>query len=237
MDTSFLEGLGLTKSEIKLYISLLETGTTKVGRIIEKSGLASSAVHNCLNSLSEKGLLTYVKKGKIKHYQAVAPKRLIEIIDEKRKRILEVLPELEAKQKGKETQEAEIFEGTKGIFVMLNQLIEDSKPRDEYLFFSYSEKEHSEEMHKTFQKYDLIRKEKGLVVKGLAVPGADIPSQKRKTLQIKYPSTPIPKGLTIFKNRVCFYAWGEKPVGYMIKSEQIAQLFRKLFEEIWEKEK
>ena len=121
MDASILEDLGLSKGEIKVYLTLLELGTTKVDQIIEKSGMASSAVHNSINTLIDKGLISYIKKGKIKFYQAVPPKQLIDFIEEKKKKVLEILPELEMKQKlAKEKQETEIFEGIKGITTMLN---------------------------------------------------------------------------------------------------------------------
>ncbi|MBW3003756.1 helix-turn-helix domain-containing protein, partial [Candidatus Woesearchaeota archaeon] len=45
MDTTILEDLGLSSGEIKVYLALLELGSTKVGRVIEKTGMASSAVH------------------------------------------------------------------------------------------------------------------------------------------------------------------------------------------------
>ena len=89
MDISILEELGLSKGEAKLYLTLLQIGESKVGGIIGKSNMASSAVHNSVNSLINKGIVSYIKKGKIKFYQAVPPKQLIEFIEGKKKRFLE----------------------------------------------------------------------------------------------------------------------------------------------------
>ena len=237
MDTSSLEGLGLTKSEIKLYITLLELGSTKVGPAIEKSALASSAVHNALNSLIEKGLIGFIKKGKIKYYHAVSPKQLVDYIEEKKKRVMEILPELESKAKPLEEQEAEVFEGKKGVIAMLNILIEDSKPGDDYLFFNIDIQEMNNDLMEFFNQYHTKRYDKGLNSKGLALKNTTRPVPPRKGLHMKYVSTPIPNGATIFKNKICFYAWGEKPVGYLIKSKQIADSYKKLFYEIWERGK
>ena len=60
MDTSILEDLGLTQAEIKVYIALLELGSSSAGQILEKSGLQNSVVHRALNSLIEKGLISYI---------------------------------------------------------------------------------------------------------------------------------------------------------------------------------
>ena len=42
MDTSILEDLGLTQAEIKVYVGLLELGSSSAGHILEKSGLQNS---------------------------------------------------------------------------------------------------------------------------------------------------------------------------------------------------
>ena len=77
MEEEILQSLGFTYAEAKVYLLLLELGSVKVGRIIEKSGLQSSTIHNTLNSLTDKGYITHVLKGKIKIYQAVDPKNVL----------------------------------------------------------------------------------------------------------------------------------------------------------------
>ena len=218
MDTAILEDLGLSKGEIKVYLTLLELGPTKVGKIIEKSGMASSAVHNSLNSLIEKGLVSYIKKGEIKFYRAVPAKQLIDFIEEKKKKILEILPELEVKQKlAEEKQEAEVFEGTKGIMAMLNQLIEDGRKGDEYHFFSAFSEEKNEEIQNFFRKFDTKRAENGLIVKGLAPIQIKYLFEGRKILNMRFVDFPILSDVSIFKNKVAFIAWGGKPVGYFYR--------------------
>lgn len=234
MDTSILEDLGLSKGEIKAYLTLLELGPTKVGRIIEKSKMASSAVHNSLNTLIEKGLVSYIKKGKIKFYQAVPAKQLIDFIEDKKKKVLQILPELELKQRlAEEKQEAEIFEGTKGIMAMLNRLIEDGKKGDEYRFFATFLEEKNEEIQNFFRKFDVKRVEKELIVKGLAQTKIKHLFEGRKILRMKFVDFPIPSDISIFKNKVAFIAWGDKPIGYLIRSPQIYEMFGKFFESIW----
>lgn len=234
MDTSILEDLGLSKGEIRVYLTLLRIGSTKVGRIIEKSGMASSAVHNSANSLIEKGLISYIKSGKIKFYQAVPAKQLIDFIEEKKKKVIDILPNLELMQNmAEEKQEAEIFEGIKGITSMLNILIEDAEKGDEYLFFSMNIKGQNEEIQNFFSKYDIKRKEQGVIVKGLASKELRQLFVKRKTLQMKYPDFPVPSNIGIFKEKVTMFSWNEKPIGYLIRSKQIAEMYKDFFNRIW----
>src|SRR3989339_1914995 len=97
MDTSILEDIGLTGAEIKVFMTLLELGSSSAGKVVEKSGLQNAVVHRAFHSLAEKGLVTYVFNGRIKEYQAIEPKLLIDFIEEKKKKLEKILPELEAR--------------------------------------------------------------------------------------------------------------------------------------------
>src|ERR687896_128798 len=52
-----MESLGLTSYEIKVYLSLLETGSMTASDISKKSGVPYSKIYEVLNSLEEKGWL------------------------------------------------------------------------------------------------------------------------------------------------------------------------------------
>ena len=49
MNTEILEDLGLTQSEIKTYLTLLELGSSTAGPILEKSNLQNSVVSSNIN--------------------------------------------------------------------------------------------------------------------------------------------------------------------------------------------
>ncbi len=235
---SILEELGLSKGEVKVYLALLELDISKVGTLIEKTEMASSAVHNALLTLSNKGLISHVKKGQIKLYQAAPPKYIGNFAEQRLEKFNELLPELEEKQrKNNEKQEAEVFIGFKGITTMLNLLIEDSKKGETYMFFaSMSPEDRNKEIQAFYEKYDFKRKEKGLFVRGLATLKLKPYFQDRnKVLHVKYTSFPIPKNISIVNDKVTIISWSDKPVGFLIRSKQIADSYRDLFEEIWDK--
>jgi len=122
MDTSILEDLGLTPAEIKTYLSLLELGEGTAGRLIEKSHLPNSTLHLCLNSLIEKGLIGSIQEGRRHIYQATSPDNIVRYIEEKKQRLLQVLPELKATQK-EMRQTATLYKGIRGITEAYNILI------------------------------------------------------------------------------------------------------------------
>ena len=82
MNTEILENLGLSQSEIKTYITLLELGSSTAGPILEKSDLPNSVLHRALNSLIEKGIITHILEGKRKIYQATNPEHFYDFIEE-----------------------------------------------------------------------------------------------------------------------------------------------------------
>ncbi|MEK6918220.1 MAG: helix-turn-helix domain-containing protein [Nanoarchaeota archaeon] len=234
MDTSVLEEIGLNKGEAKVYLALLELGESKVGPIIDKSGLVSSVVHVNINKLVENGLASYIKKGKIKFYKAVSPKQILDFIKEKEKKLLEIIPFLEEKQKKSEgKEEAEIFEGIKGITSMLNLIIENSKKGEEFFLFATDMEEKQKEIQEFWEKYDLKRKEKRLIVKGIAPKKLRHLFAKREVLKMKYTNSPLLSSITIFQDKVATISFGEKPVGYLIKSKQVSEMYKNYFRKMW----
>lgn len=234
MEEEIFQNLGFTYAEAKIYLILLGLGSVKVGRIIEKSGLQSSTVHNTLNSLTDKGYITHILIGKIKVYQAVNPKNILKEFKDKEAKFESILPSLEQKHRfGEEKPKAEIFEGTKGIINLLNELIENAKPKDNYYFFAMDESGLNEEIQKFFEIYDAKRKDKCLIVRGIARNELKHLFEKRKILKMKYVKHEIPSNISICNNKMAIISWGEKPTGILIKSEQICKSQIEFFESLW----
>ena len=234
MEEEILQNLGFTYAEAKVYLLLLALGSVKVGRIIEKSGLQSSTVHNTLNSLADKGYATHILKGKIKVYQAVNPRNILKEFKDKEAEFESILPALEQKHKfGEEKPQAEIFEGANGMMALLNELIEDAKPKDDYCFFAVDERSLNEEIQKFFERYDAKRKEKGLIVRGLARRELKPLFEKRTVLKMRYVNHQIPSSISICSNKMALISWGEKPAGILIKSGKLCKSQAEFFESLW----
>ena len=122
MELKILKDIGLTDGEIKAYLALLELGKSTVGKIIEKSRVSPSKIYDVLNRLIEKGLISYIIEGKVKHFKAAPPKNVLNYIERKeedlklhKNEFKKLLPELNSKQiQGNKIFNAEIFEGIRG---------------------------------------------------------------------------------------------------------------------------
>jgi len=237
MDISPLEDIGLTNAEIKVYLTLLELGVTKVGPIIEKSGLQSSVVYNSLHKLMDKGLINYIKKGKINHYTATDPIHFIAFIEEKKANFERILPELLIKQKlAKERNEAEVYVGYKGVQTLLLELIKDGQKGDEFLFFSADYDSKDVEIQDFYKKYDPKRESLGLTVKGIAPERLKhlFVGREKERYYLKFAKQTIPPNMAIFKDTIAMFTWGDKPVGYLIYSKQLSDKYKQFFYSIWD---
>lgn len=234
MDITILENLGLTKAEITVYLTLLDIGTTKVGEIIKKSNLQSSVVHNATNKLIDKGLITYILDGKIKNYSPANPKILLDFVEEKKKKIEEILPELMKKQERNEVETAEIFEGVKGIKALFSTIIERRKSETELLYFgAKSELREGLKIDNLYRTINLNLNYHGIKSKGLHEIESKGKINNSDLIDVRYTTQILPPDLNIFEDMIAIISWSEKPIGTLIISRQIAEKYKQMWKSIW----
>ncbi len=227
-----LQELGLNRRESICYTALLELGSSKIGAIVKKTGIPSSKIYEILDKLINRGLVSYVKIGKIKHYQASDPKTLLNYIDEKKKKIEEILPQLLLKQKLSTKQSVEMFEGQKALFSLFTNLIKDAKAKEQYLIFSINEENKNDAANLFFKNLAVRRKEKKLDVR-LLKNVKHYKKEKHTKLKLKYTEFNLPQGITIFRNTVVILSWVESPIAIKIESETISNQLREFFLGQW----
>jgi sugar-specific transcriptional regulator TrmB len=140
MRKEILEEIGLTKSEINVYLALLELGSTTTGKIVDKAEVASSKIYEILDKLIQKGLASFIIKSGVKYFEAAPPERIMDYMKEKERKfnsqkdeLKKLLPELELKQKlAKHKSEATVFRGLKGAETAMNQILKTMKKGEEY---------------------------------------------------------------------------------------------------------
>lgn len=123
MNLEILEQIGLTKTEIKIYLALLKLGQTTTTSIVREAEIHASKVYEFLDKLIQKGLVSYVIKSNKKYFSAASPAFLKEFMREKENKIKEqereidnLLPELKNIQlSGKDIIQSETYEGLKGL--------------------------------------------------------------------------------------------------------------------------
>ncbi len=232
MIKKYLQEIGLSKRESIIYISLLELGSSKVGEIIKKTQIPSSKIYEILDKLMKRGLVSYVIKNNVKHFQSSDPNSLLNYLEEKKKRIKEILPKLISKQKFSKKQSVELFEGQKAIFTLFTNLIGDAKKDEQYLVFSINEENKTDQTNLFFRNLTVRRKEKKLDVK-LIKNIKYYTKEKNTKLKIRHTKINLPQGITIFRNYVILLSWSNSPTAIKIESEIFANQQKEFFLDIW----
>jgi len=238
MNTEILENLGLTKSEINIYISLLELGSSSAGEILRKSKTQNSVVHRALNSLIDKGLVNYVIEGKKKIYTATDPENFNKYIDDKKERFKQILPELKKKQlSAKEIKSATIYNGKRGIKEVYYKLINLPKAKEYNTFGGGAQCAN----FMNIEWWNLLHKKRVLnklparqvfdyTVKPLAEDIESNPITKIRYLPEKFAQF---QETVIVEDYVAINVFSNEGYSFLIKDKKVADGYKKYFEALW----
>lgn len=237
METEILQELGFTETEIKVYIALLELGSSSAGEILKKSKLPNSTVHRDLNSLIEKSLINFILNGKRKIYQATNPESFFEFIEEKKRRFKEILPKLKEKQKRSVKKEkASIYYGVKGIKEVYNIMI-NAKGK-EYNTFGGGYRT-AEIMGWTWwlnlHKRRVANKLPSRQVFDKTVQKGGKEIAKNLLTKIRYVDEKFAQfqETVIVGDFVAIAVFSENPYAFLIEDKNVADSYRKHFELLW----
>jgi sugar-specific transcriptional regulator TrmB len=229
MDPHVLENAGVTRVEAKVYLALVELGSSLAGAITRHSGVQRRTVYDALERLIEKGLVSYIKTNNRKYFQAADPDRLLDIAKGRLDRLQDVLPGLKQHfTMSHEKQETTFFSSQYGLKTVFDDQIATAK---EILILGASTNAYRIVKY-YFDRYDNIREKK-------KIPVRIIFSQKiRRKIplsQVRY----LPKeynshtATNIYGDKVAIILWTENPFAVLINQKEIAESFRKYFELMW----
>jgi len=243
---SILEDIGLTKNEVKIYLSLMELGSTTTGAIIKKTKIHNSKVYDGLSRLADKGLVSYVIIAGSKHFKAVNPDRLVDFLNEKRKKIdieeseiKKILPELKLKQElVYDETSAEVFTGWKGMETVYKLLRQTLKKGDTNYVFGASKGE-DEGMSKIFFTKHLrelaAKKVKLKIIYNESLRGNVIDESlvHKELFKIRYLLNTTPAEINVWKDKVMIVILRKSPTVILVNDPKVADSFKTYFEIMW----
>lgn len=249
MDISSLKEAGLTQGEIKVYLALLELGSSTTGPIVEKSGVARSIVYQILEKLMQKGLVAYVTKEKTKYFQAAEPNKVLDYIDERekvlelnKKKVEELLPQLLLKQKMAKKSETNVYTGYKGIRTAHEHTYLKLKKGEEYFYLGVPAFQ-PEEQHLYWQRDHVRRIKAGIKCKLLYNADTDKKILKNrnsyKGADARFMPIDIvtPASFLIYKDTTLIFIQQPTAIAIEIINQEIADSFRAYFDEFWKRSK
>ena len=236
-----LKELNLSGNETKIYLFLLKAGEVTTGPIIKNTGIANSRVYESLNSLIEKGFVNYNVQSDGKHFSAVEPKILIEKQEERKRKIEQIIPQLnELKNSSVEETKTAVYEGFEGFKTAFRKIIEDCPENETIYILGFSEQQFKSESLRLFitnmnlksaQKKQRLR----IILDSSAKETLGKDREKEKFSEVRY----MPKGyispaaVDITGDYVYMFLWEDKPFVFMIKNKNLAESFRHYFDFLW----
>src|SRR3989344_3014713 len=238
-DIEVLEDFGLSEGEAKVYLALIDTGSTLAGLVIKKTGLHRGTTYQILQRLMEKGLTSSVIKGKKQYFEAVNPDRLIDTLKEKEENLKEILPRLKEKlESSKEKQEVTVYYGVKGIRSVMDKMIEELKHKGEYYDFGVSGL--FQEVMKDYW-YLWQKRKKDYKIKSYVIFNENLKKNNPKLVNDYFGEARFhPKEYSsitdtmIYEDTVILFVWtGKPPFAVVIKNKDNAESYKNQFKLIW----
>ncbi len=247
MKTEILEEIGFSKGEVKVYFALVELGQITIGPLSKKADVTPAKVYPILDKLIRKGLVSEVIKSGTKYFEAASPKRILDYLNEKskkveeqKKEIKEIIPMIEEKRKlSRDVSKAEVYQGFEGIRTLYNEILDVlTQKKEDFISFVLGEEEYKHEESKYFfQEYDTKRRNLGIKLRLISYIG-----QKKflkeitdhdKNITVRYLPFRVPTGVIVYRNKVATLIWGEIPTAFVIQSKEAAKAYREFFEDMW----
>ena len=130
-----LKKIELKEKEIKVYLANLRLGSSTANIIADRANVIRTTAYDVLKTLIDKGLVSYVIKSGVKYFEAVTPNKILYLLDEKKKAIESVLPDLnKMKESITEKPTAQVYEGIDGLKTIMEDMLKTGKEINGYAY-------------------------------------------------------------------------------------------------------
>lgn len=192
----------------------------------------------------DKGLVNFIIKNNVKHFEAASPERILDYLEEKKQdiniekiQVQKIIPDLILKQKSTKKSEVRVFTGWEGMKTAEEDILTSLKKGDEWVSMGLTWQPKEWEIY--FNKKQVERAKKGIIHKHLLNKKYKSLYEKRKHLpytEFKF----LPEQMEmltsteVYKNKVAiFIVIKENPMVIIIENENVASSFRKYFYVMW----
>jgi len=234
-----LKELSLTENEAEVYFTSLSLGPSTIIKIARASGIKRTTVYSTIDSLKQKGLMNIQVEGFKKKFVAEDPQKLEQIIEARKERFRNLLPEFSAiyNLQGGESF-IKYYEGLPAIQGVYESLIRDIKPHEDYLVLSNQDA--TINLHEEFMMDFLSRRAK-LPINIKMIFQESALAHKLKNQEQNYNSktkilsakTKLNTNLVITPERVFIHQLIEPIIGIVIENKSVIQMHKEMYEVIW----
>lgn len=249
MNERLLEDIGLTRGEVRVYLTLLRVGETTTGKIVDEAGISSGKIYEILEKLSKKGLTSSITKDKTKYFSAASPKRILDYMREKEEALKRKEEELQkeiplimkAFRDKESSHETRFFRGVRGIRNALEEVMDDVGAKDKLAAMGIRAFK-DRKFNDIWRAWNVRRLKKGMYCRGIFTD--DTSADVRKSdywnyyKSLRMSDVRLLKGITpssigIFGKYVLFLSYEDEPSCLVIKDHGISKSMMSFFESLW----
>jgi sugar-specific transcriptional regulator TrmB len=119
-----LAQIGISGKRARFYLAALELGQAPIQKVAERAGITRTTAYDLLARLMRDGLVSRVEKDGRYHIAAEDPRRLLGVLDDRRRRVETILPELRTiHARSAVKPRLRFFEGRDGINAVLHDTL------------------------------------------------------------------------------------------------------------------
>jgi len=232
--------IGLQETEARFYLAALELGQAPVRDIAAKAGISRTNAYDVFSRLLEQGPVTQADADTNKSMLVAAepPDQLTELLEARRRKLDQLLPELRSlhnRASGK--PRVRFYQGLDGIKLVLNDTL---STRDKTLCGILSMRDLYEAPGRAWMD-ELVRRRiaAGVALRVIRSPAKDIPNlwpQSPADLRdVRFASRDFVFSMTsyIYDNKVAIISSRRENFAMTIESEELAVMQKNLFEVFW----
>ncbi len=230
-----LQEIGLSKNETKIYLALLELGPSLIGKICGKTKIHRRNVYDSIEMLKNKGFISLININNRNIFEAINPKKILNILEEKKQSIEQILPSL-LERKNKDQSKIQVYFGKNGKKLIFEDKLNYKK--EQYVLNAHKP---SKIISNYLENYHLRRIKKKIPLKMLFLnKDIEVAKQFNKYNPIKIKILPkiftSPIAINIYGNKVAFFLNSEsiEPISILIEDQNLTKSFKEHFETLWE---
>lgn len=244
-----LQVLGLNDEEIKIYVDLLESGTSTAGELAKRMSIVRPTVYNYLQKLTDKGIVERSLKYGVRSFTAQSPDRLDRLFEVRQKEIeqkrekfkLEVPMLMNKFGKKNSMPKIKIYEGAKEIENVYDDIL-NYRDVDSFSIWpvanmilqhkeGYWENNNRQRLRNNVKIYQIRAQEKQLDI--TKAPYTTPCPELLRWSRIAPKEMDFEMGYWMYKDRVAMLSSSKERYGFIIESAEMVGMLKAQWQYIW----
>lgn len=243
MDAQLFSDIGLGPRELAIYRALLALGPSSIRTIADRSGINRGTTYESLKQMQVQGIVTYLPKGKRRIFTAREPEVLLDLAEERRKRLdsavdelkKRLIPELHQLSPDFSAANVQWFEGDDGIEQVLRDILARVGEAKDPVYSVFSSKPIRKHLYRPFPNFTAQRVAREIKVKVIAIGDGGESADYSERKWIKTDGPVDAAYIAIYPPRVAIISLASEnyPTAVVIDSKEVAAAQQIIFDTLW----